>query len=242
MGFFSKEPSSVFYTFDLIHISAILLCVIAFVLLIINREKIKKYQNAEKLGYILGAVLLVLDILFYVWKFLVGKQEFFPIPMHLCSWATYIVVLAFFIKNEKLFHFAFFYGSIGGFLSILVPEFGGYSFNHFRFYQFFILHFMILAGPLYLSFIHGYKINYKKMAPIVLGFMYFQAVLAYIVNNYYVTLFQDEPGNGLFTTSPPIPLPGFLSIPIVYLLIFGGIFMALWYGYSKFINKLNGVK
>ena len=239
MGFFSKEPAFQFYTFDVTHIIMILLCVVGFVLIIVYRDKIKSYPNAQKVGYFLGGLLLALDIGFYVWKYAVGKQTYFPIPMHLCSWATYIVALSFFIKNRTLFHFSMFYGSVGGFLSILVPEFGGYSYNHFRFYQFFILHFMILAGPIYQSYVYGYKIEYKKMAPIVLLFMYFQAVLAYIVNNYYTTLFQEEVGNSLFTTSPPIPLPGFLSIPIVYLLIFGGIFMVLWYGYSLFINKIN---
>ena len=239
MGFFAAEPAFVFYTFDLVHIIMILLSAIAITLIFIKRDVIANSTKGEKIGYVIGGILLAADFGFYIWKWAVGKQTYFPIPMHLCSWATYIVALSFFIKNKTLFHFAFFYGTIGGFLSIIVPEFGGYSYNHFRFYQFFVLHFIIFAGPVYQAFVYGYKVDYKKMAPIVLGFMYLQAGLAWIVNNYYVTLFEEEVGNGLFTTSPPVPLPGFLGVPVVYLAIFGVIFMILWYGYSKFINNLN---
>lgn len=239
MEFFSPEPTLVFWTFDIVHIIMILLSIIGITILFLKRDIIQKSSKSQKIGYVIGGFLLALDIGFYIWKWVVGKQTYFPIPMHLCSWATYIVAISFFVKNKYLFHFAFFYGSIGGLLSILVPEFGGYSYNHFRFYQFFLLHFIILAGPAYQAFVYGYKIEFKKMAPIVLVAMYLQAGLAWIVNNYYVPLFEDEVGNGLFTTSPPIPLPGFLGIPIVYLLIFGLLFYMVWYGYSIFINKLN---
>lgn len=242
MGFFSPEPSITFATFDLVHIIMILLSAVGLTIVYLKRDVITNSSKSEKIGYVIGAVLLAADFGFYIWKWTAGKQNHFPIPMHLCSWATYIVAMSFFIKNKYLFHFAFFYGSIGGLLSILVPEFGGHSYNHFRFYQFFILHFIILAGPVYQSYVYKFKIEFKKMAPIVLGAMYVQAFLAWIVNNYYVTLFQEDPANMLFTQEPPVPLPGILANPFVYLLIFGLIFLVLWYGYSKFINKLNGHK
>lgn len=242
MEFFSAEPNLTFSTFDIVHIIVLLLSAIALTFVFIKKDVISSSDKSQKIGYIIGAVLLAADFGFYIWKWTVGLQLFFPIPMHLCSWATYIVAMSFFIKNKYLFHFSLYYGTIGGILSLLVPEFGGHSYNHFRFYQFFILHFLILAGPVYQSFVYKYKVEFKKMAPIVLGFMYIQAFLAWIVNNFYVTLFEDEAANMLYTQSPPIPLPGFLGNTVVYYFIFGLIFLAVWYGYSKLINKLNGHK
>lgn len=242
MGFFSPEPSLTFSTFDIVHIIVLLLSAIALTLVFLKRDLISNSSKSQKIGYIIGGIILVADFGFYIWKWAVGLQLYFPIPMHLCSWATYIVGVSFFIKNKYLFHFALFYGTVGGLLSLLVPEFGGHSYNHFRFYQFFILHFILLAGPAYQSFVYKYKIEFKKMAPIVLGFMYFQTFLAWIVNNFYATLFEEEVGNALFTQSPPIPLPGILGNVFVYYFVFGLIFLVVWYGYSKFLNRLNGHK
>ena len=77
------------------------------------------------------------------------------------------------------------------------------------------------------------------MAPIVLGGMYLQAFLAWIVNNFYVTLFEEEVANMLYTQSPPVALPGIFGNTFVYYLIFGLLFLVIWYGYSKLLNKLN---
>jgi len=239
MYFFQGEVEETFSTFDLTHIIVLLISIVVLLLLFIKRDVIANSSKSQKIGYFIGGLLLTMDILFYVWKWSTGRQPYFPIPMHLCSWATYIVSMSFFIKNKYLFHFALYYGTIGGLLSLLVPEFGGYTYNHIRFYQFFLLHFLILAGPAYQSFVYKFKIDFKIMAPIVLGGMYLQAFLAWIVNNFYVTLFEEEVANMLYTQSPPVALPGILGNTFVYYLIFGLLFLVIWYGYSKLLNKLN---
>lgn len=234
MYFFQYGAERTFSTFDLVHIIVLVLAIVGMVVLFLKRDKIYNYSKAEKLGMILGGFLLFLDVSFYIWKWQAGVQTHFPIPMHLCSWATYIVVASMFFRKEWLWYFALFYGFIGGLLSLLVPEFGGYSFDHMRFYQFFLLHFLILALPIYQYFIYRYNIK-KKMMFVVLGFMYVQGIIAYLVNIYLARF--TEPGdphpNMMFVIEPPIPLP--IESPW-YLFLFGLLFLGLWYGLIKLLE------
>jgi len=159
MYFFQKEVENTFQTFDLVHIIVLLISFSIIGLVFYKRSWIFNNPNKGKLGIYLGVLLLFLDISFYLWKWSTGALNHFPIPMHLCSWATYLVAASLIIRNESLFQISFYYGVIGGILSLLVPEFGGYSFNHMRFYQFFMLHILIVVGPLYLYFAYKKRLQ-----------------------------------------------------------------------------------
>lgn len=236
MYFFKFGAENTFSTFDLVHIIVILVLTTVLTVMIVKRKKIEKLPNKDKVSYILAGILLFLDFSFYVWKAINGAQAYFPIPMHLCSWATYIVALSLIFRRDFLFQVGVYYGITGGLLSILVPEFGGYSFNHMRFYQFFLLHFLILALPLYQYIAYNLKLKYKYIY-ITLGVMWVQAGIAALVN-LYIGHLTGEVGNGMFVFEPPVPLPGILGQSPVYLFGFSIIFILLWHGIYKLLPKL----
>ncbi len=125
--FFSQEPSVTTTQFDMQHFFA-LAVVIAFIILVfINTERLIKWRYKNQFRVLLGVFLLLLDFAFYVWKWNVGLQLIFPIPMHICSWATYFVAAALITNNIKVFQVSLYYGITGGILSLLVPDFGGYG-------------------------------------------------------------------------------------------------------------------
>lgn len=229
MYFFKYGAEKTFSTFDLTHIVIILLFLTAITFVFIKRNRLEELKNKDKISYILAGVLLFLDFSFYVWKWMNGQQPHFPIPMHICSWATYIVSLSLILKKDYLFQIGIYYGLTGGLLSLLVPEFGGYTYNHMRFYQFFMLHSLIFILPLYQYFAYRIKLNYKYIY-ITIFVMWGQAVLALGVNN-FVARWTGQVENMMFIYEPPVGLPGILSSPFVYLPIFSLIFIALWHGF-----------
>ena len=220
-----------FTSFSFSHIIVLLVSFSIIGLIFYYRKAIFMNESKNRLGIIVGIVLLFLDISFYVWKWINNQQPYFPIPMHLCSWATYIVALSLFIRNEKLFQVAFYYGVIGGLLSLIEPGFGGYNFTHMRFYQFFLLHLIILAAPIYQYFAYKWKLEVKWMF-ITLVIMFTQAGIAAFVN-VWTMRFTGVRGNGMFVYEPPIPLP--VGTPW-YLFLFAILFFIVWYGIKKLLE------
>ena len=237
MYFFKFGAERTFGTFDLVHLIVLVVFIIVVSLVFIKRNKFEEIENKDKISYIFAGVLLFLDFSFYVWKWINGQQPHFPIPMHICSWATYLVSLSLILRKDFLFQISIYYGLTGGLLSLLVPEFGGYSYDHMRFYQFFLLHTMIFALPLYQYFAYRIKLNYKYIYYTIF-IMWGQAVIAIGVNN-LTAIWTGEVGNGMFVNEPPVGLPGILAHPIVYLPIFSILFIALWHGfYALLTSKL----
>lgn len=240
MGFFeycNKDaicPENTFSSFDLSHIIVLIITAIILGVLISKRKEIFNNTNKDKIGIGIGVLLLFLDFSFYIWKWANGNQPHFPIPMHLCSWATYLVALSLFTRNEKLFQISFFYGVTGGLLSLIEPGFGAYSFTQMRFYQFFMLHIIILVAPLYQYFAYKRKLSVKYMG-YTLILMFAQAGLAAWVN-VFTEKYTGEVGNMMFVYEPPIPLP--IETPW-YLFIFAILFFGLWVGFKKVLEVLD---
>lgn len=236
MYFFQFGVERTFSTFDLVHVSVLIIAAIAFALFLFKRQQLDQLKHKDQLTIVFGVALLLLDFSLYIWKWINGQQPMFPIPMHLCSWAAYLVGLSLLTKNRVIFEFSLYYGVTGGLLSLLVPEFGGYSFDHWRFYQFFLLHFFILALPIYQFFAYRIVLRYK-MIYVTMGFMWFQALLAFFVNQWVENVI-GEPQNMMFVYEPPVPLPGFLGQTPWYLFVFTILFLLLWNGIYYGLNIL----
>ena len=226
MYFFQFGAERTFDTFDMVHIIVLLITIAISVFVVWNRSKLKDLEKKEIIAYSFAGFLLFLDISFYVWKAVNGQQRHFPVPMHLCSWATYLVALSLILRKDFLFQVSIYYGITGGLLSLLVPDFGGYSFDHMRFYQFFLLHFMILIGPIIQYYMFDLKLKYKYIY-ITLAMMWVQAGIAFIINTVFESIYNVD-YNMMFVIEPPVPLPGFLGVSPVYLIAFSFIFVGLW--------------
>ena len=236
MYFFEYGAERTFSTFDMVHIIVLLVSFGVIGLMIIKRKKLYQLEKRDKYGLILAIFLLFLDFSFYIWKWNNGAQAHFPIPMHLCSWATYLVALSLIMRKKSLFQISLYYGVTGGVLSLLVPEFGGYSYDHMRFYQFFLLHLIIVIGPLYQYFAYDFKLE-KKFLLYTIIFMWIQAFIAFGVNNLEIVLTGSR-GNGMFVYAPPVELPGLLGQTPYYLIAFTFLFLGLWYLLFMGLRKL----
>lgn len=235
MYFFQSGAERTFSTFDIVHLIVLVISAIVIGFVFLKRNKLKELNNKDLISYILAGILLFLDFSFYFWKYINGNQPHFPIPMHICSWATYLVALSLIFKKDFLFQVSIYYGITGGILSLLVPEFGGYSYDHMRFYQFFALHLLILVLPLYQYFTYGLKLKYKYMYYTIV-LMWIQAFFAIFINKFLAQYFDGEVQNMMFVNEPPVALPGLLGQSPIYLLVFSILFLLLWNGLYKLLT------
>ena len=231
---YGLEGAERFFTvFDTVHFITLSISILIIGFMILKRKAIHENSKKDLIGLILAILLLFLDFSYYYWKWINGHQTYFPMPMHVCSWATYLVAVSLVIKNKHFFHFALFYGFTGGVLSSLIPDFGGYSFDHMRFYQFMLLHLLLVIGPLYQLLAYKFEVKYKY-AFYVMGLMIFQAVLAYYVNTYIGEL-TGRVTNMMFTFRPPVDISIMPPSPY-YHIMFVFLFLGYWFGIYKLLN------
>lgn len=106
------------------------------------------------LGIALGlATVLLLDRLFALgWALHVGKIARWPdaLPMHLCDWATFLVIYALAASGQRAYELAYFWGLAGTLQAVLTPDTHEVFPNPF-FISFFIGHCGIIIAVLFLT-------------------------------------------------------------------------------------------
>lgn len=128
---------------------------IAFILFILYIGKISSENNRIKFIKIIALIMIFLTIANHTIHLINGTWTLDKqIPIHLCGISALICCVIMFIPENKrqfLFEFLFYFGIIGGAMSILTPLIDNYygSINFF-YLQFFIKHAIIIAFPIYL--------------------------------------------------------------------------------------------
>ena len=128
---------------------------IAFILFILYIGKISSENNRIKFIKIIALIMIFLTIANHTIHLINGTWTLDKqIPIHLCGISALICCVIMFIPENKrqfLFEFLFYFGIIGGAMSILTPLIDNYSGSiNFFYLQFFIKHAIIIAFPIYL--------------------------------------------------------------------------------------------
>jgi len=158
MGFFSAIPNDPKFTlFSLQHIIPLLILFILIALLFIFKEQIRNFKHEKFIRYGLALILLLSDLSIYVWRittdtFDVSKS----LPLHLCTITAYVLMYILVTKNKKAFNILFYAGLAGAIMALGNPEFGGFNFTQYRYYEFMIIHSTLVIGLLYMVVIVRY--------------------------------------------------------------------------------------
>jgi len=128
---------------------------IAFILFILYIGKISSENNRIKFIKIIALIMIFLTIANHTIHLINGTWTLDKqIPIHLCGISALICCVIMFIPENKrqfLFEFLFYFGIIGGAMSILTPLIDNYNGNvNFFYIRFFVKHAIIIAFPIYL--------------------------------------------------------------------------------------------
>ncbi len=102
-------------------------------------------------GYALSSLLIVNWGAEYVYNYVTRNMSVkHALPMQLCDWAAFVVIVALLRRNRRLYEVAYFWGLSGTLQAILTPNLQ-VAFPDFRFISFFVGHCSIVAGVIFMT-------------------------------------------------------------------------------------------
>ncbi|MFL2716174.1 MAG: TIGR02206 family membrane protein [Gammaproteobacteria bacterium] len=184
---------------SLLSLSHILIVFSCFAgILVIPKLFINKTKNAQKI-LALSIIFLILvnqSMDLYREGYLSGNWKL-GLPLHLCDFSSFSILIYLLTKRREFFLFAFFFGIAGGGMSILTPDVE-YGFPYIPYIQNQIGHMVIILGVSYAMIIDNQR-PYLKDVHRVLIFGTFLLGIMYIIN-----YLLGEPANYWFIMEKPI--------------------------------------
>jgi hypothetical integral membrane protein (TIGR02206 family) len=168
--FFIKEftggPFVLFSTSHLVAIGLIVLLNLSF--LWIRRSH--NPQRNKTIRYIMAAVLILNELLWHIWNLSTGQWSVKTmLPLHVCSVFVFLCAIMLVTRNFQIYEFAYFLGIAGATQAILTPDLGIYDFPHFRYYQVFVSHGLIVSSAVYMTLVEGFRPTWRSLRRVIIG-------------------------------------------------------------------------
>jgi hypothetical integral membrane protein (TIGR02206 family) len=146
-----------FKPFGVAHLTVILLTVVLPFVLALMVRRTKSRVLERSIAFSISALLLINYVAYLIVarKFGVTSWER-ALPMQLCDWAMFVIVVALWTGNRRWLEIAYFWG-IGGTLQALITPNLAFGFPDLRFISFFVAHSGIIIGIVFLMLIYGFR-------------------------------------------------------------------------------------
>lgn len=158
--FFSKAPKYIepFELFGPHHLLA--LSVIAGSIIICTLLARRYVQFRKVYRWFMLIMIPLQEIVYKVWDGLLGETRLSIVfSLHLCSAAIILIVIMLVRYNQTLFEIVYFWGLGGAIQALITPDITYSGFPHFRFFQVFFSHGMIIAAVFYFIFSERKKLR-----------------------------------------------------------------------------------
>ena len=185
--FISKNPSVIkpFALFGTSHILA-LMTVIFFIATFTNLSN--KYEGVQKFykAFLLTALPLQ-EITFRLWDCFYQDLRFESLfSLHLCSIAIFLCIIILVKYNQFMFEILFFWGLGGATQALLTPDISIYGFPHFRFFQVFLSHGLIIATIIYFLLVEDKRVRKGSLKRVLINTNIY-ALFVFFINSIFKT-------------------------------------------------------
>lgn len=146
------------------HLLALTLVVLWQVLLLSRFRAADPATRRTMRGALTGA-LWAQEAGYHLWRAVTGTwtpREM--LPLHLCSAAIWVGGVMLLTRSYALYEFCYFGAIVGASLALLTPDLGPFGAPHYRFFQFFESHGLILTAPLWMTFVEGFRPSVGSLA------------------------------------------------------------------------------
>jgi hypothetical integral membrane protein (TIGR02206 family) len=161
------------------HLAALgLIVLLNFYLL---RFKPASESTRARVRWGMAIVLWVNEIGWHVWNAAVGQWT--PqtmLPLHVCSVLVWLGGLMLITRNYTIYEFSYFMGIGGALQALLTPDLGLFGFPHFRFFQTFISHGLIVTSAIYMTTVEGFRPTWKSIGRVFVGMNIYMLVVFFI--------------------------------------------------------------
>ena len=139
------------------HLLALTLIVI-FEILLLNRMRDADETTRRTVRWGLVAALWAQEVSYHIWRLATHTWTVRQmLPLHLCSVMVWLGGLTMLTRSYRLYEYVYFAALAGAALALATPDVGRFGFPHYRFFQFFASHGLILTAPLWMTFVEGYR-------------------------------------------------------------------------------------
>ena len=229
MGYFFSADfqGPPFQLFGPAHIAALLTIILLNLLLAYFRNSNKKTKASIR--WILAIFLWVNEIAWHIWNIAIGTWSIkFMLPLNVCSVLIWLSAIMLIFKNYRIYEFAYFLGIGAGFQYLLTPDLGIYGFPHFRFFETFISHGLMITAPIYMTVVEGFRPTWKSILRVTAWtnlYMLIIFMLNFLIGSNYLMLNGKPSTPSLLDLLPAWPyyiifmeLIGIATFLILYLL------------------------
>ncbi len=212
------DPFTLFSTH---HLKALYFLLGIYALIFLFRKQLRRPKIDAMVCYVVAAALILQEISLSVWR--LYNDAWHPgtsLPLHLCGASIVLSAIMLINKNYTLFEINYFWGLGGAIQALLTPDIGNYGYPHYRFFQFFTSHGLILVAVLYMVFVHKYAPKHRsiwKVMGITVLYTVFIAIYNLIFNGNYLFICRKPATASLMDFLGPwpwyiIPLAGIAII------------------------------
>jgi len=206
--FAGNYTGNTFELFGTAHIAVLVVLVLLNIYLI-------RFKNAEdktktKVRWTLALVLWGNEIAWHWWNYSVGKWTIQTmLPLQLCSVLVWVGALMLVTKSYRIYEFMYLMGIGGAIQALATPDLSVYGFPHFRFFQTFISHGLIVTSAIYMTIVEGYRPTWKSLLRVAI-WMNIYMVPIYFLNNAigsnYLMINHKPETASLLDLLPPWPI------------------------------------
>jgi len=215
-----------FALFGPAHLAALLTIILLNLLLVLFRNSTEKTKYSIR--WILALFLWFDEISWHIWNAAIGKWSIqYMLPLNICSVLIWSSGLMLIFKNYKIYEFAYFLGIGAGIQYLLTPDLGIYGFPHFRFFQTFISHGLLITAPIYMTVVEGFRPTWKSILRITIWanvYMFFIFIVNSSIGSNYLMINNKPSTPSLLDILPSWPyyiifmeLIGIATFLILYL-------------------------
>jgi hypothetical integral membrane protein (TIGR02206 family) len=151
------DPARAFRPFGFAHLAVIFLTVaLPFALaLAVHRSKSRLLERS--IAFSISALLLINYIAYLIVARHLGDTAWTKsLPLQLCDWAMFVIIVALWTGNRRWLEVAYFWG-IGGTLQAIITPNLPFGFPDLRFISFFVAHSGIIIGIVFLMLIYWFR-------------------------------------------------------------------------------------
>ena len=147
-----------------------------------------RYRNAGDTAkgavrWILALILWGNEIAWHYWNYTVGKWTIQTmLPLQVCSLFVWLGAWMLVTKSYKIYEFMYLIGIGGAIQALATLDFGIYGFPHFRFFQTFTSHGLIITSAIYMTVVEGYRPTWKSLLRVAI-WMNLYMIPIYFLNN-----------------------------------------------------------
>ncbi len=165
-----------FQLFGPAHIAA--LCALVLLNLLLFRFRGSPESTRHKVRVTLAIIIWTAEASWHAWNYFTGQWNVQNLlPLNMCSLLIWLTGFMLIFKSQAIYEFAYFLG-IGGALQYLAtPDLGMYGFPHFRYFQTFTSHGLLVTCAIYMAVVEGFRPTWKSMGRVfVIANLYMVAI------------------------------------------------------------------